>query len=104
MKKSKYLLSLIILTCALSFTSCGATFNMGSRLKKLEIGMTKSEVIKILGNSYDVVGARETPDGTIEIWRYTGVNMSDGNPTYIVNILNGRLVEWFAEPTHRNYD
>ncbi len=96
MKKVRFLASLIILFCALSFSSCG-TMNLGTKLKSVEIGMTKNEVTSILGNSYDVVAARDTPDGALEVWRYHNVTMEGAIP-YIVNFLDGRLVEWFREP------
>ncbi|MBB4036970.1 hypothetical protein GGR21_002884 [Dysgonomonas hofstadii] len=95
MKKVRFLASMIVLSCVLSFSSCG-TMNLGSKLKNVEIGMTKKEVTNILGNSYDVVAARDTPDGPLEVLRYTGVTI-DGDKYYIVNFLNGKLVEWFLE-------
>ena len=96
MKKIKYILSVIIVVSCLSFASCG-TMGLGSKLKKVEIGMTKSEVTNILGNNYDVMAARDTPDGTIETFRYESVTI-DGPVPYIVSFLNGRLIEWFREP------
>lgn len=96
MKNFKLYAAVVMLTCCTLFYSCGTTMNMGSKLKKIEIGMTKQEVINILGNTYDVVAARDTPDGTLEILRYTGMTI-DGYYPYLVNFLDGKLVEWFME-------
>jgi len=98
MKKIKSFLALTMIICCILFSSCGSTMNMGSKMKRVEIGMTKKEVINILGNTYDVVAARDTPDGPLEVVRYTGMTI-DGYYTYIINFIDGRLVEWFVEPT-----
>jgi len=96
MKKIKFFLTLAILICCFSFSSCG-TMSLGSKLKKVEIGMTKEQVIKYLGNSYDVVAARDTPDGALEILRYENITI-DGPIPYTVTFLNGMLVEWYRGP------
>ena len=98
MKKVRFLASLVVLSCALSFSSCG-TMNLGTKLKSVEIGMTKQEVRNILGNGYDVVAARDTPDGALEVWRYYNATI-DGSIPYIVNFLDGKLVEWYKEVPH----
>lgn len=98
MKKVKFIVTLLILTCVFTFSSCG-TMSLGTKLKNVEIGMTKKEVISVLGSSYDVVAARDTPDGTLEVWRYNNVTI-DGPIPYIVNFLDGRLVEWFKQPAN----
>jgi len=95
MKKVRFLASLAVLFCVLSFSSCG-TMHLGSKLKNVEIGMTKKEVINILGNNYDIVAARDTPDGPFEVLRYYNATIDGGIP-YIVNFLDGRLVEWYRE-------
>lgn len=92
MKKIKFLVALIILTCCISLSSCG-TMNLGSKLKNVEIGMTKKEVTSILGNNYSVVTARQTPEGALEVLRY----VSPFEGIYIVTILDGKLVEWYHQ-------
>ncbi|HCO66484.1 MAG TPA: hypothetical protein DIT04_01835 [Dysgonomonas sp.] len=101
MKKVKFLTLVLMLVVSFSFSSCGTT-NLGSKLKRIEIGMTKREVIDILGNTYDVIGARDTPDGALETLRYTNITV-DGPIPYIVNFLDGKLVEWFKEPSNYPY-
>ena len=98
MKKIKIFVALAILICSFSLSSCG-TMGLGTKLKKIEIGMNKEEVTNILGTNYDVVAARETPDGALEVLRYVNFTV-DGYIPYIVNFLNGRLVEWYREPVY----
>ncbi|MDU1904806.1 MAG: hypothetical protein E6772_08485 [Dysgonomonas sp.] len=84
------LLSVVILT------SCASAFgiaDLGSRVKKLELGMSKREALGILGNTYDVQVASRTGDGDLEILKFT--SMTSYN--YLVHFLDGRLVEWHKD-------
>jgi hypothetical protein len=95
MKNFKSFTAIAMIICCILFSSCGVTgsMNMGRKIKNVEIGMTKKEVIDILGNTYEVMAARDTPDGTLEVLRYSGF----WGHTYIVNFVDGKLVEWFVE-------
>lgn len=78
-----------------SLWACGSyvnTFNMNANLKKIELGMTKKEVISIMGNHYSNQGALRTFDGRdLESLRYESVY-----DYYIIfNFENGQLVEWY---------
>ncbi len=84
-----------ILILVLTLSSCAGTMNLGSKVKQVEIGMSKHEVISKLGKSYDVKGAVKTPDGTLETINYYD---SLYGYSYIFNFLNGDLVEWYYEP------
>ena len=84
------LLSLLLI-CILS--SCASTFgivSLGSKMKQLEIGMTKAETLSILGNTYDVIAASQTPDGKLEVLRFVGMNSG----FYTIYLLDSKLVEW----------
>lgn len=85
----------IFFTLLLLFTvtACG-TSNLGSKIRKVEIGMTKKEVVSILGNSQDILRAVQTPEGTLEVWKYTHALSAD---MYILHFLDNKLVEWFKE-------
>lgn len=83
---------LVILT-AFIITACG-TMNLTGKVKKVEIGMTKHEVVNILGNSFNAKGGVLTPEGAIETISYYD---SIYGTTYIFNFLDGKLVEWFEE-------
>ena len=76
--------------------SCASTFgvaNLGSKVKKLELGMSKKEALNILGKTYDVVAVSQTPEGNVEILSFFGTN----GPTYIVHFLDGKLVEYHLD-------
>ena len=79
----------------LSFTACGAPTLVNSA-KKLEIGMTKKEVIDIMGNDYTTLAARQTPEGALETIKF-GFNY-----IYIVSFMDGKLVEWVYEENFSN--
>jgi len=84
------------------FYSCASTFgvsNLGAKVRKLEIGMTKKEALKILGNTYDVVAASQAQEGKVESLRF----ISTTNNTYLLHFLDGKLVEFHeGKPYHIN--
>lgn len=93
MKKSIYKCILALgIVVMISFSSCG-TWNMGSKVKQLEMGMTKKEVVRVLGNGYTALGGIATPDGNLETIRYTDPIAG----WYVVRFLDGKLVEWFID-------
>lgn len=87
---------LILWLSVFLFTSCASTFgivDLNSRIKKLELGMTKKEALDILGKTYDTEVVSRTRDGDLEVLKFypmTGYN-------YLVHFLNGRLVEWHKD-------
>lgn len=87
----------IFLAVALIIAMCScSTSNLNSRVKNLELDMTKKEVVKVLGNSYEVKSAVRTPEGyKLEIYRFYGNLLSND---YIVHFLDGVLVEWTQVP------
>ncbi len=91
---------LVVLLLAFILPACG-TLNTSGRVKKLEIGMDKKEVINILGKGYRVVSAAKTPEGTLEILRYE----SSIDYDYMIHLLDGKLIEWYEErpkPQHEH--
>ena len=80
----------------LLFSACGTLNNTSDRAKKLELGMTKKEVINIMGKGYRIVSASQTPEGALETLRYE----SSVDYDYMINLLNGKLVEWYEERPH----
>ncbi len=50
-------------------TSCGTLmqpYQMDSKMKDIELGMTKKKVISILGKDFESAGARMTSEGSIK--------------------------------------
>lgn len=84
--------------CLVILASCGSS-KFASGLKRLELGMTKQEVVSLLGNKYKLMGSVNTPDGVLETWKCSDPNYVLGeSDDFILNFLNGRLDEW-----HRDY-
>lgn len=108
--KKKLFYTLII---SLVLTACGAT-KLESNVKQIELGQTKQQVVNILGNKHEIVGATATPDGSLETWIFTDPNFLSqvqikDTKRYILNFLDGRLVEWHSEvksvpPAKRSHD
>lgn len=89
----KKIITILVLVFTLS--ACAGTMNLGNKVKQIEVGMSKHEVISKLGKSYDMKGAVKTPDGTLETISYYD---SLYGYSYIFNFLDGDLVEWYYEP------
>lgn len=86
-----------LISASLILSSCGAS-KLESGTKQLRLGMSQQEVISTLGKNYKVMGAVATPDGEMETWSYSDPNiMEEQNKRIIVNIMDGRLVEWYRE-------
>lgn len=104
MKYIAYIFSIVLL-----MTSCMSTINLwnaDSNMRKIEIGMTKSEVVAIMGKTYEVVGASQEQDGTVEMIGYP----SSQTEIYVLYFLDGILQrwqkEWMSAPSqyHSNQD
>ena len=97
MKKRLFRSLLCIFSIVLLF-SC-ITTKLESGLQKLELGMTKQNVISVLGKGYKILGSGTTPDGDLETWIYTDGNVIAGSTSerIVLNFLDGRLDEWHRE-------
>ena len=65
MKKMKWL---YVLLATFLLTSCGTLmqpYQMDSKMKDIELGMTKKKVISILGKDFESAGARMTSEGCL---------------------------------------
>lgn len=96
--KNRFINLLVVGLFTLTIYSCGTTANLGSKMNKLELGMTKKEAIKIVGDSYKSLGAISTYEGNLETIRYESTWTEE---YYVVRFLDGKLVEWFVEPIKR---
>lgn len=91
----KYTLILVAVV-AILLTSCASINNQlsaGSNMTKVQLSMTKDEVVKIMGRTYEVVGSRQTNEGSEETIGY----LDAYNDIYMLTFLNGRLVEYHKE-------
>jgi hypothetical protein len=86
----KPMLRLMLLTLTLAFT-VGCASSLASRVQKLELGMPKDRVIKVLGRKYTTVGAREESDARrTEVLRFEDKKSGE----MFVYLRDGRLVQW----------
>ena len=76
------------------FTSCGATLSNAlaadSNIQKLELGMTKQEIVSIMGDTYKRLEVKQTSEGYRETLGY--LDFQDG--IYRFRLLNNKLQEW----------
>ena len=97
MKKMKWL---YVLLATFLLTSCGTLmqpYQMDSKMKDIELGMTKKKVISILGKDFESAGARMTS--------YKTASMTENTEGYyLLSFKDGKLVEWFKEkyPVHNH--
>lgn len=87
------------LVFTLMLISCGTT-SLVSKAKKLELGMTKKEVVSAMGDNYRVISASQTPEGNVEVLRYTA---TIDTTEYVIYLLDGRLIEWHEEIPNGNH-
>ncbi len=68
-----------------------ACSSMDSRTKKLQLGMSRAQVVKILGSDYTVAGAKKDADGSaLEVLRFG----EKKDPGLFIYFNNDRLVQW----------
>lgn len=82
---------LFILATILLLASC-KTSSLNNKTKHLEIGMTKKELISVMGKDFKIVSASKTPAGNSETILYNNTP-SDGRG-YVMYLLNGKLDRW----------
>lgn len=95
MNKIKLLQRITLIAILTLIISSCATVQGG--LQNVRIGMTRSEVVARLGNSYEVVSMAATEEGQLDVIRYTEDKAEDGKilpyREYILHFLNDKLVE-----------
>lgn len=96
--KKRLLSILLSLATVFIFAACGSS-SLTNKARNLEIGMTKKEVINVMGKGFTTLAARQTPEGALETIRYENIV----EYPYIISFLDGKLVEWYVdEPRPEN--
>ena len=81
---SAALISLLLL----ALTACSS---MDSRTRKLQLGMSRAQVVKILGSDYTVAGAKKDGEGSaLEVLRFG----EKKDPGLFLYFNNDQLVQW----------
>lgn len=75
---------------------------MEKRVQQLELGMTKQEVVNIMGKDYFVESVSQKPEGKLEILHFR----STYYVPYLVYFTDGRLTEYhrYIPPTPINQE
>jgi hypothetical protein len=82
----KHLLTGLIAAALLSACS-----TLSTRTQKLSLGMTKDQVVAVLGKDFQTVGAREGSDARkVEVIRY----QDEATGELLCYFRDGKLVQW----------
>lgn len=97
--RSTYLFIAVILFL---FASCGSAFqyqNANADMSLVNLGMSKEEVHKKIGKPNNIISAKRTAEGTLEVLEYlrrevnTYTEKSVQRPIWVY-FLNDELIEW----------
>lgn len=80
-----------VLISTLLFACSGKVYN--SALKQVELGMTKGQVIGLMGDEYTTTGQRESWGKTYESLQYTDRYKFH----WFFDFENNRLIKWYKE-------
>jgi len=98
MKMITVLLAIIMAGFLNACISNNITWKANERIKNVEIGMGKDEVIRILGDRYMITSSSEDHLGnTVEVLGYK----SDVSEEYKLRFVNKKLIEWNREHVPR---
>jgi hypothetical protein len=86
--------ALMLSSCASLLDAFAPTFS-GSNMSKLELGMTKNEVIKIMGRDFTITEKRMENGSEVEVFSYT--NATKIPEFYLFRFNNGKLEEMYRE-------
>jgi len=75
-----------------------STLYANRNMSKVELGMTKKEVVSIMGKEFKTIGANRVPEGDIEM---IGYENAEGE-VYVLRFLNGNLVNYELTHPHRH--
>jgi outer membrane protein assembly factor BamE (lipoprotein component of BamABCDE complex) len=100
MKNTKLMVKSLLLVCCL-LTCCVSnriTWSTNDNIKKIALGMSKDQVVAILGKDYLVASSSKDDYGKpIEILAYK----SDVYEEYKLKFVNAQLTEWNREYTNK---
>lgn len=92
--------NLVVILCLLTvvLSSCsGARFATmrQSKIEQVELGMSKLQVVNILGSSYSIAEKEADAKDTIEVISYRNVPFDD--EFYLFRFKNNKLEKWHRE-------
>lgn len=96
--KTGRMICVIVAICLM--TACGVikdAWNLDQNINKVELGMSKKQIVSLLGNGFTPIGAVDTEEGQIETIRYDYSSTQTHITYYIFNFKDGKLSEWHRE-------
>ena len=85
----------VLILFVLLFTSC-VTAKYSSP-KGVRLGMTKEEVVELVGKPCKLVNAIKTPEGLYETVEYIEYKKHINNKLFVYFFFNNKLTEWHTE-------
>lgn len=89
----------VVTMCLLAIACASAPARVD--MSKISVGMMKAEVHSRLGDPVNVVGAKQYPDGVMEVlqYGYDTNQLFDGRPgppgqAYFLYFFNDKLLQW----------
>lgn len=93
MKTEKYTLYFFLI---ITLTCCSSVVKItGSKMNKLELGMSKEQVINILGEGYTIAEKRTENGSNIEVLSYRDFYKDD--EFYMFVFTDDKLEKWYRE-------
>ena len=83
---------LILFIVGLLFSACSVS-KLDRSVKSLELGMSKKQVIRAMGDKYTLEFKSVTPEGNVEALRYHASDAESNKHSYVLHFLDGNLVE-----------
>ena len=79
------------IVCSLAFLVLTGCSSLESRSQKLQLGMTKSAAVNLLGSDYSVAAARVEADGSnVSVLKY----LDKKQPALFLYFRNDKLTQW----------
>jgi len=79
---------ILALFMAVALTACGTVYN--KQLKQVELGMTTTQIVTLMGDKYNVVEYRDDANQTLEyVDRYKN--------HWFFQFVDGHLYKWYKE-------
>jgi Tfp pilus assembly protein PilF len=95
MKKSKIFILFAFVLILSSCSAFQAAIMTSSKMNKLELGMSKEQVTKILGSDYTIAEKRIEDSNRIEVLSYRSYYKDD--EFYMFVFKNDKLEKWYRE-------
>lgn len=88
----------LVLCIVTSCSSMSSMINADKNIRKVQLGMSKKDVVSIMGKDFRVLGATADKDGNFETIGYDNAN----EELYVLVFSDGRLVNYELTRPHKH--